>query len=320
MKSIVFFQCGLTQSTPWLDVIQSWNNKPLNKGYYVTPANSESQLYQFEKSENKILFNKNIGYVSDQYDFILTKNFIMPGMELNKSITRGLDINFITTWLNENEDKSLGFGAFLNTGTHVDIINHSVYYTRQPFPSGHIYDITNNQYLTSKLDERLDTVTWFYAYKVKSAPIYILVFNPSLVIFGDEVDFETETTKYRKLDQHLGDLSTQILKPKFGKNTYALDDKWQVIRGEEFTFDVGGFSVLTLALKETIDYKLLKIVSDLNIVHLSGTKYKARFKKNQYTGYISIRLNTFTPMDLTFINSKNRLVYNINITRHYEED
>ena len=74
-----------------------------------------------------------------------------------------------------------------------------------------------------------------------------------------------------------------------------------------------------LGLEEVIDPDLIKVVSDLNLEYLGDNKYKAQFKKGQQSAYISIRMNTGNTMDWTFINSGNRLVYNIRISKHYEE-
>lgn len=322
MKPIVFFQCGQTQSTTWLDSVQTWNFIADNKGFWMTPKPAQSHLYHFEKQDNKILLNKNIGYIDDPVDFVITKRFIQPGMDMNKSITKGLDIKSIIDWLNDNQEKSMGYGAFFNDESkqHVDIIRNSVFYTRSPWMGGHIYDLSNNKFITDDKNAKVNTVTWLYAYKLKDLPIYILVFNPSVITLGDNVEFENELARYRVMDQHQGNFSRQLLKPKMSKNAYPLEDKWYVVKGNEFTFDVGALSTIKLSFNETFDHKLIKVVSDLNIEHIGGSRYKAKFKKNQNNAYISIRFNTGNTFDWTFINSGNRTVYNINITKHYEEE
>jgi hypothetical protein len=318
MKPIVFFQCGETQSTPWLDAIQTWNSDSDIKGFWINPKHPQSYLYHFEKKENKIVFNKNVGYVEGS-DFVITKQFVQPGMDMNRSVTKGINIDFIIEWLNANDGKALGFGTFLSSGSHVDIIQNSVYYTRDPWMGGHILDIEKNEFISSDDNNKLSTVTWFYAYKVKNLPIYLLVFNPSTTTMGDNVEFETETNRYRIMDPHMGYMSTQFLKPKMSKNAYPLEDKWYVVKGEEFSFEVGALSTIKLGLGEIIDPSLIKVLSDLNLEHLGDNKYKARFKNGQQSAYISIRMNTGNTMDWTFINSGNRLVYNIKISKHYEE-
>lgn len=318
MKPIVFFQCGETQSTPWLDAANTWNSDYDNKGFWINPKDSQSYLYQFNKRDNKIVFNKNRGHV-DVHDFVLTKPFVEPSMEMNKTVTKGVDLNFVINWLNNNQEKSLGFGTFMNGGSHNDIIQNSVFYTRNPWMGGHIYDIQKEQFITTDDNKHISAVTWFYAYKMKDAPIYLIVFNPAITVLGDDVEFETDVARFRNMDQHMGDFATQFLKPKMSKNAYPLEDKWYVVRGDEFEFDVGALGTLRQALDENLDSSLIKVVSDLNIINLGSNKYKARFKNGQHGGYISLRLNTGNTMDWTFINSGNRLVYNINVSKHYEE-
>lgn len=318
MKPIVFFQCGQTKSTPWLDAIQTWNSDSDIKGFWVNPKEPQSYLYHFDKKDNKIVFNRNRGHV-DGHDFVLTKQFVQPSMEMNRAVSKGIDINFVIDWLDKNQEKSLGFGTFMNGGSHNDIIQNSILYTRNPWMGGHIYDIQKEEFITTDENKHISTITWFYAYKIKDAPIYLVVFNPSTTVLGDEVEFETGVARFRNLDAHMGDFSTQFLKPKMSKNAYPLEDKWYVVHGEEFEFDVGALGILRQALDENLDPTLIKVASDFDIVNLGFNKYKARFKKGQQNGYISLRLNTGNTMDWTFINSGNRLVYNISVSKHYEE-
>lgn len=319
MKPIVFFQCGQTKSTPWLDAVQTWNSDYDNKGFWINPKEPQSYLYHFEKKENKIVFNKNNDYVEDAVDFVLTKQFVQPGMDMNKSVTRAINIDFVIDWLDKNQEKSLGFGTFMNGGTHTDIIQNSVFYTRNPWMGGHLYNVEKDEFITEDSNKHISTVTWFYAYKMKDAPIYLVVFNPSVLVLGDDVEFETHKARFRNLDAHMGDFATQFLKPKMSKNAYPLEDKWYVVKGNEFDMDIGALGILRQALDENIDPSLIKIASDLNIDNLGSNKYKVRFKNGQQSGYISLRLNTGNTMDWTFINSGNRLVYNIKVTKHYEE-
>jgi hypothetical protein len=321
MKPVVFFQCGETKSTPWLDAVQTWNSDSDIKGFWVNPKKPQSYLYHFHKKESKVLFTRNKGYMND-VDFIMTKPFIDPRIPDGDKVIKAIDIQYIMNWLNANEDKSLGYGTFLDlvNQPHIDIIQSSVYYSRTPWMGGHIYDVQTEKYITGDDKSDVSTVTWFYAYKVKSLPIYILVFNPSVISLSDSVEYESEICRYRVMDQHMGDMSTQFLKPKMSKNAFPLEDKWYVVKGEEFTFEVGGLSTVKLGLGETLNPDLVKVISDLNLVHLGDNKYRASFKKGQQSSYISIRFNTGNTLDWTFINSGNRLVYNITVTKHYTED
>lgn len=320
MKPVIFFQCGDTQSTPWLDATQTWNSDSDVKGFWINPKKPQSYLYHFNKKESKVLFTRNKGYMND-VDFVLTKPFVDPRIPDGEKIIRAVDLQYVMNWLNANEEKSIGYGAFLDLENqpHVDIIQSSVFYSRTPWMGGHVYNVQTEKFITGDDKTYANTVTWFYAYKVKGLPIYILVFNPSVISLSDNVECESDSCRYRFMDPHMGNMGTQFLKPKMSKNAFPLEDKWYVVKGEEFTFEVGGLSTLTLGLDETIDPSLIKIVSDLNITHLEGNKYKASFKKGQQSSYISIRFNTGNTLDWTFINSGNRLVYNIQITKHYTE-
>jgi hypothetical protein len=321
MKPVVFFQCGDTQSTPWLDAVQTWNCDSDIKGYWINPKDPQSYLYHFTKHENKAVFSKNVSLVDGgDFKFAITKQFVQPEMNLMRGVNKGVEFKFLLKWFKSNEGKSIGFGSFGNQGSHADVIKNSVFYTRDPWMGGHVFDLSNGKFLTDDTNNSIPTVTWFYAYKLNNLPIYIVVFNPSIISLSDNVEFEDDDCVFRYMDPHMGSMSTQFLKPKLSKNAFPLEDKWYIVKGESFEMDVGALSTFGLALNEQISHEHLKVVSDLNITHLEGTKYKATFKKGQQSSYISIRLNTGNALDWTFINSGNRLVYNIQITKHYEEN
>jgi len=325
MKNIVYFQCGKGEITPWLDCVESWNNSyddyhyafSNNNSDVKTSGNTESTIFHFNKMENKILFSKNTGHV-EEGNFVLTKAFVQPDTKLNDLVTRGIDLNFVIEWLNNNQDKSIGFGTFSANGdSHTSIIETSIFYTRNPWPSGHVFDIINNEFIIAD-DNRLSSITWFYAYKIKNSSIYFIVFNPSIVALGSDLEFDTETERYRIMDT--GVMSNLLLKPKMNKNIFLLEDNWYVAKREEFTFEVGGLAPFKLGLGENLDNNLIKVISDLNLEYLGNNKYKARFKKGQQSAYISIRMNTGNTTDWTFVGSKNRLIYNLKITKHYKEE
>ena len=319
MKPVVFFQCGDTKSTPWLDAVQTWNSDSDIKGFWVNPKRPQSYLYHFHKKESKVLFTRNKGYIND-VDFVMTKPFMDPRIPDGDRVVRAVDVQYIMNWLDANEEKSLGYGAFLGEeNAHADIMQASVFYSRSPWMGGHVYNVQTEKYITGDDKPDVDTVTWFYAYKLRSLPIYIVVFNPSVINISDSLEFENDRARYRVMDPHMGDMGTQFLKPKMSKNAFPLEDKWYVVKGEEFTFEVGGLSTIKMGLNEVIDPSLIKVISDLNIEHLGDNKYKASFKNGQQGAYISIRFNTGNTFDWTFVNSGNRIVYNIQLTKHYVE-
>jgi hypothetical protein len=322
-KPLVFFQNGNTFSTPWDDALNSWNGRVVDHGWWITQDDAQSYLYQFRKQDNKFLFKKNNKHVpmSDGDDFVITKPFIKQDSVLNGEFTRCVNLHWAIDWLNfeQHKGRSLGCGAFINDS--VDLIRDTVYYTREPWKEGgHVINAMTFEPFTTDEKNFANVVTWFYIYKVDNLPIYVIVFNPEQIVFADDIEFENDNYRYRVMDSHMMDFGTQFLWPKMSKNAYPLEDKWYVVKGDEFEFDIGALSMLRLVYGEDYPEKFVKVKSDLNIEHISGNKYKAKFKKGQQSAYLSLRMNTGTFFDLNFTNSKNRLVYNCKITKHYEEE
>lgn len=316
MKPIVLFQCGTTQSTVWDDATQIWNNQAANHGFWVTSADAQSYLYHYKKQQSGILFSRS---ESNKADFKLTKPHVREDMADFKDAWRNVDIGKAIDWLNGNKGKALGFGSFLSNkpNAHIDIIQNAVYYTRDPWMGGHVKNINNNKFITDDDNDVVTTLTFFYAYKMTDYPVYIFVFNPDLVTLGNDIEFENDKARYRTMSNHENTWGDQLLKPKMSKNAFPLEDKWYVVKGQEFEFEPSAFGSLNLAYGFIFDKA--KIMTDLDIEKIGPNKYKARFKDGQYSSYISIRVNTGNALDWTFINSGNRLVYNIMVQRNYEE-
>jgi hypothetical protein len=323
MKPLVLIQCGSTQPTMWEDALCIWNNGVSNHNWWVNSTDAESFLNQFKKSPNKILFRRNLGFIDqgDGYDFVLAKPFVKQE-HVSLNATAPVDLFYALDWLNFHKSKSIGFGTFIDGKDlkNIDIIHEGDYYTREPWMGGHVRNTRTNEWITTDENRNANVITWFYAYKMDDLPIYLVVLNPEMLTVSHDIEFETEQYRFRYIDAHMADLGNQLLKPHMSKNAFALEYKWYVVKGESFEFDIGAYGALRIAYGESFPEHSVKVKSDLIIEHIEGTKYKATFKKGQQSAYLSFRLNTGNFMDYSFINSGNRLVYNIKITKHYEEE
>ena len=319
MKPIVLFQQGNTLSTPWDDAANIWNNDSERHGNWITSGDAVSQIHQFDQKPTKVLFKRNESHVKDDDLFIFTRPFLKPENSLNKDFTRASNLHWVLDWLNFNKGKALGYGTFINN-KEVDLIQDAKFYSRDPWMGGHVRDCMTNEWYTTDENPVANVVTWYYAYKLNDLPVYFIVCNPSVLTLGDDIEFETEEYRFRKMDPHMLDFGNTFLKPSTSRNCFMLENKWYVVRGEEFEFEVGGWGLPKLVYGEDYPEGVVKVKSDLEITHIEKNKYKARFKKGQQSSYLSFRMNTGNTMDWTFVNSGNRLVYNIKITRHYEEN
>ena len=314
MKPIILFQNGETISTPWVDAINGWNEDVDILGWHFASKNPRAELRHFDKKTMNMLFTQK------EQQFYITKPYIDPNTQLSKILSRVIDIQYIIDYMSESNKETLGFGCFLDNKpkNQIDILNDSVYFTRDKEPGGHIYNTKTGEYLSTDENKSINGVIYFLVYKLKKNPVYIFIFNPQVVDFTNDFDFETEHYITRRLTAHEHSFSNQFLKPKMSKNAFPLENKWYVVKGDEFTFEPGALGILYMHYDFVLDG--LTIKSDLNIEKIGDNKYKAKFKKGQYHAYLSFRLNTASWMDWTFLNSGNRLVYNIHINRHYEEE
>jgi len=319
-KPIILFQQGNTFSTPWDDAVNTWNTDSDHHGYWTTAADAQSYLFQFKKQENKVLLKKNEGYIKDGdgYDFVMTRPFVKADSALNDHVSQGVNLHYALEWLDTHPKRSIGYGTPITDG--VDLVKNSVFYSRDPWMGGHVFNTMTLEKLTTDESPELQIVTWFYIYRLEHLPIYVVITNPTMLNLAHDLEHETERFRFRFMDSHMMDMGTQFLKPVMSKNAFPLEDKWYVVKGEEFEFDVGALSLPRLVYGEDYPPETIKVHSDLEITYLEGNKYRARFKKGQQSSYLSFRMNTGNTMDWTFINSGNRLVYNIKISKHYEEE
>lgn len=317
MKPVVLFSCGNTTPMPWDDVINAWNKDHDNHGYWHSMKDSLSFLYQYKRDRSKLVFAK-ADDVKKQ--FVIIKEFVGQDKPMFKDLNREIDMKFIMTWLNENRGAGLGFGAMikdLQSSAQPDMLKSAVYYTRDPFPGGHVKNIKTGKYITSDEQNVEQVITFFYAYRLMDQPIYFIIFNPDMISLAGNVEFTNDRAHYRIIDQHAGAFANQLLTPKMSKNAFPLDMNWYAVTGDSFTMDVGRLSSVTNAYG--IYAQNVKVMSDLKVEHIKGNKYNVSFHKGQTHGYISLRLNTGTMFDYSLIGSKNRLIYNIRIDKKFKE-
>jgi hypothetical protein len=317
MKPVVLFSCGDTTPTPWDDITNAWNKKFVNHGWWYSMDDAPSYIYHYKRDRSKLVFAKS---QDEKKQFILIKDFVGENNPHFKDVNREIDMKFIMTWLNQNKNKSLGFGALikdLQSGPSTDPLQSAIYYTRENFPDGHVVDAKNGREVTSEDEDVTQIITYFYAYRLADQPVYFIIFNPEAVALDGNVEFSGERAHYRIIDQHAGSFANQMLTPKMSKNAFPLDSNWYVVAGDKFTMDVGKLSSITNAYG--IYPQAVKVMSDLKVVHEKGNKYTVHFNEGQTHGFISLRLNTGTMLDYSLIGSKNRLIYNIRIDKRFKE-
>ena len=321
MKPVVLFSCGDTTPMPWDDITNAWNKTMDNHGWWYSMKATDSSLFHYKRERSKLVFAKS---KDDKKQFVIIKEFVGENNPKFKDASKEVDMKFIMTWLNQNKNKSIGFGVpikDIKENSSLDVLNSAIYYTRTNFPDGHVVDAKNGREITSDTENIASIITYFYAYKLIDQSIYFIIFNPEIISLSGNVEFTAERAHYRIIDQHAGAFSNLLLTPKMSKNAFPLDQNWYVVTGDSFTMDVGKLSSVTNAYG--IYAQGVKVMSDLKVIKDSSSKspnkYIVRFNENQTHGFISLRLNTGTIFDYSLIGSKNRLIYNIRIDKRFKE-
>jgi len=317
MKPVVLFSCGNTTPMPWDDITNAWNKTFDNHGWWYSMKDADSNLFHYKRERSKLVFAKS---KDQKKQFVIIKDFVGESNPAFKDASKDVDMKFIMTWLNQNKNKSIGFGVpvkDIKGSANPDVLKSAIYYTRTDFPNGHVVDAKNGRDITSDEEDVAEIITYFYAYRLIDQPIYFIIFNPEMISLSGNVEFTGERAHYRVIDQHAGSFSNLLLTPKMSKNAFPLDQAWYVVSGDKFTMDVGKLSSITNAYG--IYAQNVKVISDLKVVHEKSNKYTVQFNKGQTHGFISLRLNTGTMLDYSLIGSKNRLIYNIRIDKKFKE-
>lgn len=315
----LIFQCGKTSGDPWYDVKQFWNSGQENSMFtcWDKIGDAKSLLYFFEKQENKLILDR---LSQDENNFYLIKPFFGKTETLWKDFSKKIDIEFAINWLKKNENSSLGFGYFFESDSSAaepDVLNNSIFYSRIPSPGGHILDVQNNVFLTDESKNSIDTITFFYVYKMLNHDIFFFILNPNLVIISNSIESKDINYDCRIIPQNDNGFSDLFLKPKVSMSLAKLENNWYYTHKNSFIFEPGKLGVMYEDIKEI--YNDIKIISDLEIKKIDFNKYQATFKKGQNISFLSLRLNTSTNLDWALVNSKNRLVHNMVIQKFYQE-
>jgi hypothetical protein len=314
----LLFQCGETNSDPWAGAKEFWNYGLENSSFnfWNKIGESKSIINYYEKKKDAIIFDR---LPQDNNNFYLVKPFFDESENLWKDYSKKIDVDFIVDWLKKNKNCSLGFGYFFPTDRwqdEIDIMKGSIFYTRKPSFGGHIFDVQNNIFLTDENKNKLDSVTFFYVYKMLEHDTYFFIMNPNLITLSRRLEFKEENYNCRTMSPNCENFSELILKPKFSETMGKLKENWYYTHKNSFIFEPGKLSVIYDDIEDVFDR--IKITSDLKIDKIDKNKYQATFKEGQNISFLSLRVNTSSLLDWTLSNSQNRLIYNIIIQKFYK--
>ena len=179
-----------------------------------------------------------------------------------------------------------------------DVICKSSFYRRK---SGEVQDLISGEVVK---DPRI--IPWLFCYKTKDLPLYYMVLNPHSVQCISNIEGQYNGNYVYTIPNHLKNLNEIVFKPALSKNARAIGEHNLIVTGNEFTIEPFGTWFVKKHLPEFFKTAKVKISTNFDY-ELDGNKIRVN-TLNKEKGYISLRWNTGTVMDMSFHTSKNRFL------------
>jgi hypothetical protein len=211
-------------------------------------------------------------------------------------------INFdnIADLIDKSEHGVVMLGAVLGETmiSQQDVIGKSSFYHRK---NGEVQDMINGEIVK---DPRI--IPWLFCYKTKDLPLYYMVLNPHSVQCISNIEGQYNGNHVYTISNHLKNLNEVIFKPALSKNARAIGEHNLVVTGDEFTIEPFGTWFVKKHLPDFFKTAKVKISTNFDY-EIDGNKIRVK-TLNKEKGYISLRWNTGTVMDMSFHTSKNRFL------------
>lgn len=158
--------------------------------------------------------------------------------------------------------------------------------------------------ITGEEHDNPKIIPWFFCYRTDDTPLYYIVLNPYSVQCITDIEGVYNGNAVYTVSNHLKNLNEVIFKPKFSRNVRLIGEHNLVTRGNEFFVKPFGSWFVQKHLPEF--FKNAKIKIDTNFDY-EWVEDRIKINTlNKQKGYLILRWNTGTGMDLIFHTSKNR--------------
>jgi len=271
------------------------SNTEVNPGLGTSsnPSAYESMISFFQRADNRFSLSHS---TYSEANLVLKRPFSMhdPKTEVM------LNFDNIAELIDKSEHGVIMLGAVL--GEHItsqqDVIGKSSFYHRK---NGDVQDMISGEILK---DPRI--IPWLFCYKTKDLPLYYMVLNPHSVQCISNIEGQYNGNYVYTISNHLKNLNEIIFKPALSKNARAIGEHNLVVTGDEFIIEPFGTWFVKKHLPKFFNSAKVKISTNFKYV-LDGNKIRVN-TLNKEKGYISLRWNTGTVMDMSFHTSKNRFL------------
>ena len=292
MKRVFLLQTDIGTPDPWDDSINMANiNINPGLGFSNNVTAYENYISFFQKVDNRFAIT---GAIYPEHHLILKRPFSVHDRDTEVP----LNFDTIAEIMDKTRDNVAMLGALLSGDTpkQKDIISSTSWYQRI---EGKIVDL-----ISGGTVENPKMIPWLFCYKANDLPLYYIILNPHSVQCVENIESEYNANCVHTISNHLKNLNETVFKPRVSKNARVIGEHNIMVRGEEFTIEPFKTWFVTRHLSEF--FKDAKIKIDTNFEYrMEGNKVIVN-TLNIQRGYIGIRWNTGTVMDMALTASKNR--------------
>lgn len=296
MTKLFLIQTQMGHPDPWDDAINI-SNVSINPGLGITNNNNaegyESVISFFQRVDNRFVISTT---EDPDADLVLKKPYSVD------SIHGGIKLKFdyIASVIEGTVDGIALYASPLNNiNNHQDAVQNASFYMRRT--DGKVVNV-----VTAEVIENPNFIPWFFVFKTKDLPLYYIVMNPHAVQITGNFDGEYGDNKVYAISNHLKNLNDLIFKPKLSKNARQIGDHNIMVKGDSFTVEPFGTWFVKKHLEGFFDGVQIKVDTNFDFT-VEGNKVRIN-TLNKKRGFLSIRWNTGTVMDMTFNASKNRFL------------
>jgi hypothetical protein len=294
IRRVFLLQTEIGQPDPWDDSINMVNTS-INPGLGTSnnPTGYDNYISFFQRVDNRFSLSHS---VYSESHIVLKRPFSLhdPNTEVQ--------INFdnVAELIDTTVDGIMMFGAILEDKplTQQEVISSSSWYHRK---NNEIVDLISGETLNNP-----KIIPWMFCYKTKDLPLYYIVLNPHSVQCLINIEGNYNGNQVYTISNHLKNMNDVIFKPRLSKNARVIGNHNVVVRGNEFTIEPFGTWFVKRHLPDF--FKDAKVKVDTNFDYTIKENKIVVSTLNKQKGYISLRWNTGTVMDMTFHASKNRFL------------
>jgi hypothetical protein len=293
-RRVFLIQTEMGHPDPWDDSL-NMSNTEVNPGLGTSsnPSAYESMISFFQRADNRFSISNSL---YPEAHLVLKRPFSMHDPQTEVM----LNFDNIADLIDKSEHGVVMLGAVLGETmiSQQDVIGKSSFYHRK---DGEVQDMISGEIVK---DPRI--IPWLFCYKTKDLPLYYMVLNPHSVQCISNIEGPYNGNYVYTISNHLRNLNEIIFKPALSKNARAIGEHNLVVTGDEFTIEPFGTWFVKKHLPDFFKTAKVKISTNFDY-ELDGNKIRVK-TLNKEKGYISLRWNTGTVMDMSFHTSKNRFL------------